>query len=416
MTTRLILPVLSATLIACATGSGACAQNAAGQGPSAVIWVGLAGRTKLAKLGPGSSLEGKLERAVYWRDREVFPKGSTLRLVIDKIETRKKARVSDDRPLVIRLFAPRHEPVAQFRSASVLLPDGSQVSLRTTFLALTRRAELHAGAKEAGDKEGSVDANPGEPLQTRWQRKRASPWVLALQVEPEGASFSMLADARAEERSNSPAVPHDSSIVPEGTRAPVVLLRGLSASKNHPGDSFQAALLEPVRVGSTVTLPQGSLLQGVVAKRVPPRRLSRAGALYLKFTKLTLPDGAQATIAASPVSAKVDQGSHLKMDSEGTLRGGSPGKARFLLDLGVAGGISKVADDSTQLIIELFSSTATDASTAGVGRIVAAVASGLFLLTRRGRDVILPPFTEMDVSFSRPVSFGNDPQPRDSSK
>jgi hypothetical protein len=411
MRTHLILPVLSVTLIAFATDPGACEQNAAGQESSTVIWVGLASRTKLAKLGPGSSFEGKLERAVYWRDREVFPKGSTVRLVVDKIETRKKARVADDRPFVIRLLAPRHEPVAQFRSASVLLLDGSQVSLRTAFLALTQRTRLHAGAKEDAGKEGSAGANLGEPQQARWRSKRASPWVLTLKVEPEGVSFSMLADVRRGKPSNSPAIPHESSMVPEGTRAPLVLLRGLSASKNHPGDSFQAALLEPVRVGSVVALPQGSLFQGVVAKRVPPRRLSRAGALYLKFTKLTLPNGEETTIAASPVSAEVDQGSHLKMDSEGTLRGGGPGKARFLLDLGVTGGISKVADDSTQLIIELFSSTATDASTAGVARIPAAIASGLFLLTRHGRDVILPPFTEMDVSFSRPVSFGNDPPP-----
>ena len=70
----------------------------------------------------------------------------------------------------------------------------------------------------------------------------------------------------------------------------------------------------------------------------------------------------------------------------------------------MTGGISKVSDDTTQLIIEAISSTATDASTAGVARFAAMGASAIYLLTRHGRDVILPPFTEMDLSLTRSVS------------
>jgi len=403
-----LIKLLSLVLVGCATGLGACAQS---REPSPVIWVGLAGRTRLAKLGPGSSLEGKLVRAVYWRDREVFPSGSRVRLVVDKIGTRKGTKVADDRPWQIRFFAPRHEHFAEFRSADVLLPDGSSVALRTTFLGLNQRAELHAAATEVAGKGISVEDGRGEAVRTLRKGKPALPWVLTLRVEPESVSSAALAGARREENPKSSEACPESCTVAEGTRMPVALLEGLSASKNRPGDFFQALLLEPVRVGSSVVLPQGSLFQGVVAKRLPPRRLSRAGSLYFKFTKLTLPNGTEADVTASAASAEVDGGSHLKMDSEGTIHAGSPGKARFLLDLAVTGGISKVADDSTQLIIELISSTATDASTAGVARIAAASASGLFLLTRHGRDVILPPYTEMDVSLSRPVSLGKDRQP-----
>jgi len=122
-----------------------------------------------------------------------------------------------------------------------------------------------------------------------------------------------------------------------------------------------------------------------------------------------LPSGGAATaIAASPVAAEVDRGTHMTMDSEGRIHAQSPGTARFLLDFGVTGGISKVADDTTQLIIEAISSTATDASTAGVAKLAAIGATTIFLLTRHGRDVILPPYTEMDVSLSRAVSLGNE--------
>lgn len=55
--------------------------------------------------------------------------------------------------------------------------------------------------------------------------------------------------------------------------------------------------------------------------------------------------------------------------------------------------------------IEVIVSSATDISTAGTALIAGASASGLFMLTRHGRDVVLPKFTETDIIFDRPVSL-----------
>ncbi len=393
------------TLIAWATVSGAYLQSADGQAP--VIWIAMEGHTQLKKTAPGTTLEGKLARSVYWQGTEVFAKGSTVRLVVDQIESRKKAYAVDDRPFVIHLFAPRHDVVARFRSVNVLMPGGGQVPLRATFIALTQRAELRVETGKPAAKGGKA-ADPSGPAPKSKQQKPVPPWVLTLQVEPEGTTFPALAEARRGEDAGAAAACPEPCTIAEGTRMPLVLLEGLSAAKNHQGQTFQAVLLEPVRVGATIAIPQGSILQGVLAKRVPPRRLYRPGSLNLLFTHLSLPNGAATAIAAFPVAAEVDRGTHMTMDSEGTIHAQNPGKARFLLDFGVTGGISKVSDDTTQLIIEAISSTATDASTAGVARFAAMGATGIFLLTRHGRDVILPPYTEMDVSLSRAVSLGSD--------
>jgi hypothetical protein len=401
-----MLKVVCIALIAWAAVSGAYSQSADGQAP--VIWIALEGRTQLNKTAPGTTLEGKLARSVYWRGTEVFAKGSTVRLVVDQIESRKKAYALDDRPFVIHLFAPRHDVVARFRSVNVLMPGGGQVPLRTTFIALTQRAELRAETEKPAAKGGKA-ADASGPAPKSKQQKPVPPWVLTLQVEPEGTTFPALAGARPGKDAGAPAACPEPCTIADGTRMPLVLLEGLSAAKNHQGQTFQAVLLEPVRVGATIAIPQGSILQGVLAKRVPPRRLYRPGSLNLLFTRLSLPNGAATAIAASPVAAEVDRGTHMTMDSEGRIHAQNPGKARFLLDFGVTGGISKVSDDTTQLIIEAISSAATDASTAGVARFAAMGATGIFLLTRHGRDVILPPYTEMDVSLSRAVSLGSDP-------
>jgi hypothetical protein len=74
------------------------------------------------------------------------------------------------------------------------------------------------------------------------------------------------------------------------------------------------------------------------------------------------------------------------------------------INIGVTAGLAKEADDTLQLIIEAFVSTATDASTAGVGRIAATCVSGIYMVSRKGRDVVLPRFTEMDIALDRQLS------------
>ena len=404
--------VLCLAFIAWTAAWNASAQTGGGQ--AQVIWIAMEGRTQLKKTAEGTTLEGKLARNVYWRDTEVFPKGSTVRMVVDHIELRKTGYAVDDRPFLIHVFAPQHDVTVRFRSVNVLMPGGSDVPLRATFVALTQRAQLSAETENpAFEKEKRKTDRSGHAPK---EKKPLAPWILTLQVEPERTTFPALAASQAGNPSGPFAVCVDPCTLPDGTRMPVALLEGLSASKNRQGQAFQAVLLEPVLVGSTVAIPQGSILQGVLAKRIPPRRLYRPGMLNLLFNRLALPNGTATMIAASPVAAEVDRGTHMTMDSEGKIHAQSPGTARFLLDFGVTGGISKVTDDTTQLIIEAISSTATDASTAGVGKFAAMGATAIFLLTRHGRDVILPPYTEMDVSLSRAVSLVTNPPATNSPK
>ena len=397
--TCLMTRVFCLAFVVCTAAWNTCAQTGGGQ--AHVIWIAMEGRTQLKKGAVGTTLDGKLARSVYWRNTEVFPKGSTVRMVVDRIESRKKSFATDDRPFVIHLFAPRHEVIAHFRSVNVLMPGGAEVPLRATFIALGQRAQLSAEAANSAVKKGMTDSSGA----AKKDKKTVPPWVLTLEVEPESTTFSALAAANAGNQSIAPVACLEPCTLASGTRMPVALLGGLSASKNQQGQTFQAVLLEPVVVGSTIAIPQGSILQGVLAKRVPPRRLYRPGMLNLLFNHLALPSGAATVIAASPVAAEVDRGTHMKMDAEGKIHAQSPGTARFLLDFGVTGGISKISDDTTQLIIEAISSTATDASTAGVGKFAALGATAIYMLTRHGRDVILPPYTEMDVSLSRAVSL-----------
>ena len=146
-------------------------------------------------------------------------------------------------------------------------------------------------------------------------------------------------------------------------------------------------------------------------KNKPPRWLSRSGSLYLAFNQLTLPTGQNVTIAGSLAGAELDQRSHTRIDSEGQLHGERPGNVWMVINAGVTAGIAKEVDDGVQLVIEAIVSTATDASTAGTARIIASCASGLYMATRKGRDVVLPRFTEVEISLDRPVFLDTTPHP-----
>ena len=376
--------------------------------PATVIWIAMPSHISLKKTPPGTLLEGKLARGVYWRESEVFPKGTAVRLEVAGIERQRRSAQADDRPFLIHAFAPRHELGAKFRSVTVIVPGGPPVPLQATFMALSQRAEITAPTRKHLAGAGNPAAGEGGRPTPARPGKASSPWVLTLQVEPIGTTFSALAAARTGREAGAAVACPEPCRIADGTRMPVMLLEGLSAGKDRQGQSFQAMILEPVMAGSRMVIPQGSIVQGVLAGRVPPRRLYRPGSLSLSFKRVALPNGTAFTIAASPAAAEVDRGTHMQMDSEGRIHAPSPGKARFLLDFAVTGGISKVCDDTTQLIIEAISSTATDASTAGVAKIAAAGATAIYMLTRHGRDVILPAYTEMDISLSRATSLTMD--------
>jgi len=356
---------------------------------------------KMSKLKPGDSVEGTLARDVYGTERKLFSAGSPVRLTVDHLERRRRTP-NDHWPWLINVFTPRHENFPVFQQASVHGPAGDS-PLQVSLISISKMHQVFA----QGKKSKSPQAQPEEPgaVETTKsvQKNPAVPTMILEAFGLEGYDSSAVAnrgDGVTDNRILS---------IPAGTHARILLLGDVSASRSRPGDSVTARILEPIVLNEKVAIPAGSLVHGKVVKRTPPRMLSRAGSLYLSFNEITLPEGNRVPIAAYPAGAELNQRSHTRMDREGGLHGERPGKAWMAINLGMTAGVAKVADDSIQLIIEAVVSTATDVSTAGTGRIVAACASGIFLATRHGRDVMLPRFSEMEITMERDISL--EPMP-----
>ncbi len=353
------------------------------------VKVRLAEAIKTSKLKPGDLVQGALSRDVYAGDRKVLQAGTPVRLTVDHLQKRKRA-ANDHWPGVIKLFTPRHETYPVFKSATALEPSGER-SFEVSLVSVNRLREVQARAPKQSAK---APNETGKVEVAKSSKKKTSTPTLVLEAHGLGES----ADEKSSDEEFRPG-----ATLPVGTQCKILLLGDVSASKSKPGDAVRARLLEPVILNSRVALPAGTYFEGRVSKRTPPKWLSRSGSLYLSFTDLTLPGGNQISIAASLAGAELDAASHTRLDAEGNLHGERPGAAWMAINFGVTAGLAKEVDDGVQLIVEAIVSSATDASTAGTSRIVASAVSGVYMATRKGRDVVLPRFTEMRISLDRPL-------------
>ena len=341
---------------------------------------------KVSRLKPGDQVSGRLLHGVYSGDSQVFPALTVVHLVVDRLDRRRRVP-NDHWPWMIRAFTPRHEQYPVFGSVSVTNSDGHETSLKVSLVSVSKEVDIEPKRKKNTNPALSADAS-------QKPRRELGP-IVTLVASTKASTNAKTTGTLTAERWT----------VAAGTEAKVILLREVSSSKNHAGDSFQARLVEPVQLGSRMILPEGSVFEGKVLKSRASRILSRSGSIYLTFTNLTIPGGLSNPISASVAGAEISQGSHTTIDPEGQMHGDRPGKVWMLLNGVVTAGISKEVDDGTQLIIEALISTATDASTAGTARIVSTCASGIFLLTRHGRDVVLPKYTQLRIIFDRPVEI-----------
>lgn len=414
---RVRLRILAAILIlgGCLPVVLLAARKESGRGKPvpAFMDVQLDASVKLSHLKCGDTLEGSVTRNVFSGYYLIVPRASRVRMRVSAIK-RGPREHNHFWPWPIPYFLPKYERLPSFDFADVFLPDGEKVRLRV--LVASAIDEIHVAAHTRPKaKSGAKAGSSSSSVKRGKARKRLSGPRIELVVDAGGTGTDNASSIAAANSGSHGVSLSGIETLSAGSKAKLALLGTLSASKSRAGDHFKALLEEPIRLDSGQILPEGTIFEGRVTRSVPPRWLSRPGALYLIFTRLVLPKESVLPIAASVAGVDVSHRSRIKVSSEGGMSGGSPGKARLLLDLGVGVGISKVADDGYQLVTEALVSTATDVSTAGTARLIGFAFSGLYLLTRHGRDVTLPRYTTVTIRFGRAPSLPSPeirPQPR----
>ncbi len=163
---------------------------------------------------------------------------------------------------------------------------------------------------------------------------------------------------------------------------------------------IEATVSQPIPLTGYGSIPAGTVISGEVASAESGRRLSRSGALTVNFTSLRLPSG-----PTIPITAHLEGGAgKYHQNKQGEFRG-EGGKAKIgqtLIRGGVGAGLGAALGTGVGAI-------AGGGHGAGMGAWSgAAIGGGIGvadMLLRKGRDVLIPAGTAMNIQLDQPVSF-----------
>ena len=365
----------------------------------AILRMELSGPVNVSHLKPGSELAGQLACPVYVYDRALIPAGSPVHAVVEKIEKQKAPEKKGfiDRVDTVRSLGLNHHNFYEvsLRAATVKLPSGAEVPMDLRFIRGGDEVRLQSneeGQMKVGGTTGKDLAQhaPGvsQVAKIKHGKQQAQEYRHPMATLEVAGAVRLELPAQPEVRraASRPVT------IPEGTHANFLLLTELRASENKQGDSFQARLVEPIfQPDGQLLVPEGSVLDGHIAKLEPPRRLSRAASMYLVFDRLTEAGGDSQKVAASLAGADVDKKAPVNMDPEGGLHGKSGAKS--LAKRAVVGVVSQqIADEA----VEMATHAVAPYASVGLGLVI--------LLGGHGNDVDLPQYSDLQVVFGRPLT------------
>jgi hypothetical protein len=221
----------------------------------------------------------------------------------------------------------------------------------------------------------------------------AGPFTLtAQQVSPTPPAPSQHGDAAAKNEVNDKIY-----TVPAGTKVLLSLKSGVNTKTARPGDSVYLVSTFPVIVGSSVLIPSGVYVQGVVDKVERPGRIKGRAKLLMHFTTMIFPNGQVVGIPGTVDNLPGSGGPSVKGD-EGTIeQAGNKGKDMGNVAkggvIGASGGVIGGGVSGRPL------------AGAAIGGL-AGVAGGLiYTLLTRGDEVVIPEGTSLEMVMQRPLEL-----------
>jgi len=152
------------------------------------------------------------------------------------------------------------------------------------------------------------------------------------QTTDQNAANTPTAAPAAQPKAEEPKKPRIETItIPSGTSLTVRLSEAVGSKISQPGQSFSAALAEPVEVGGKTAIPAGAAASGTVVDAKPLGRFKGGALLSLQLTSITI-HGAEHQIQTSAVS-QTEKG---KGKRTAVLAGGGAGLGALIG--GLAGG------------------------------------------------------------------------------
>lgn len=153
------------------------------------------------------------------------------------------------------------------------------------------------------------------------------------------------------------------------------------------GQKITAKTTEDIYVDDNKVIPEGTIFYGIVSQIFPPKRVGRPGSLALKFGAFKTPDGRKFTFHAEANNTR-----------ESTLKSKAKG---FGIIMAHAGGGAVVGALVAYQIFGLESTIAMEGYNIAGGAAAGALAGIAVALLRRGKQAVLEPGDELNMSIEK---------------
>ena len=388
----------------------------------------------------GQPIHGRVMQPVYAFDKLVVPAGAEAVGKIAEIEpvTRKKRFLS----FLNADMTPTRNVQIEFDE--LILPDGKHVPIDTTVAPgsgqVIQLVTAGANQKKKTLKDEAQEKIAQEKQQARqeWhtameqvkapgKKHRAERYALAeLPAHPQYIDAGTLYFAELDQPlafGTEPMTAENSAELgqtpPPGSLVHALLLTPLNSGTTPKGAPVEAVISQPLFDGQhRLVLPEGSKLEGDVVQVQPARHLHKNGQIRLVFHQIVPPDGMPQQVAASFEGVQSAAGDHVKLDSEGGAQATNP-KSRYLsTSFSLALAAFSASGDGDADVLHNGAGGANSyrligfAFGVGVHYTPVGMAMGAFGASRsvyahflaRGREVVFPKDTAMEIGFGRMVT------------
>ena len=185
-------------------------------------------------------------------------------------------------------------------------------------------------------------------------------------------------------------------ILPVDTTIPLTLKNTLSSRTAFVGQPVYCETIYPITIGNRIVIPVGSYVKGAITQVMRPGRVKGKAQLGLRFDSLTLSNGITRPLRATLSSFAGTSNEAFRRDESKIEGAGSKGE-----DAG------KIATTATQGTI-IGGLSSRSAKGAGVGALGGGVGGLIWVLATRGKEIVLPPGTNLELQLASPISFEPD--------
>src|SRR5437870_4559930 len=182
-------------------------------------------------------------------------------------------------------------------------------------------------------------------------------------------------------------------IVPKDTAVPLQLRNAINSRTAYVGQAIYCETIYPITVGNRIVIPVGSYVKGSVTQVVRPGRVKGRAQIGLRFESITLPNGTTHRLRAT-LSGFAGNGKEGFRRDESKVQGASS-KGQDVGTVAVTGAEGATIGAIAQ----------RGAKGAGVGGASGALGGLIWVLATRGKDVVLPTGTNLELQLTAPLDL-----------